>query len=557
MSPSPATPQATLVARHLHHERGGHTVLDDVSLSGGPTTCLGVVGPNGVGKSTLLQILAGLLVPTTGELRLDPPTAAIGYLSQEHGRERDETVVAALTRRTGVTGAEEELAAAASGLAAGGSAAEQRYAVALERYEAISAGDFEARLVSACAQVALPPEVTAQPVSTLSGGQEAKVALAAVLLARFDLTLLDEPTNDLDFDGLARLEEMVTRRTGGMVIVSHDRAFLERTVTDVLELDEHSRRGTVYGGGWAAYQSERAADQDHAVEDYAVYESQRADLRRRAQRERQWATSGVAREKKHPRDNDKSQRNFRMERTEKLAGRARRTERALGALEAVEKPWEGWDLRFTISETARSGDVVVRLEDAVVRRGDFTLGPITLDIAWAERVALVGPNGSGKTTLVEAVLGRLPLSAGTRRMGPSVVVGELAQDRRILGDAPNLSDAFMMATGLPRDQARSQLAKFGLGADAVIRPGSTLSPGERTRAELAAFAALGVNFLVLDEPTNHLDLPAIEQLESALEDYGGTLLMVSHDRRLLETVTTTRRVELPGGNEPSRGLRKG
>ena len=557
MSPSPATPQATLVARHLHHERGGHTVLDDVSLSVGPTTCLGVVGPNGVGKSTLLQILAGLLVPTTGELRLDPPTAAIGYLSQEHGRERDETVVAALTRRTGVTGAEEELAAAASGLAAGGSAAEQRYAVALERYEAISAGDFEARLVSACAQVALPPEVTAQPVSTLSGGQEAKVALAAVLLARFDLTLLDEPTNDLDFDGLARLEEMVTRRTGGMVIVSHDRAFLERTVTDVLELDEHSRRGTVYGGGWAAYQSERAADQDHAVEDYAVYESQRADLRRRAQRERQWATSGVAREKKHPRDNDKSQRNFRMERTEKLAARARRTERALGALEAVEKPWEGWDLRFTISETARSGDVVVRLEDAVVRRGDFTLGPITLDIAWAERVALVGPNGSGKTTLVEAVLGRLPLSAGTRRMGPSVVVGELAQDRRILGDAPNLSDAFMMATGLPRDQARSQLAKFGLGADAVIRPGSTLSPGERTRAELAAFAALGVNFLVLDEPTNHLDLPAIEQLESALEDYGGTLLMVSHDRRLLETVTTTRRVELPGGNEPSRGLRKG
>ena len=557
MSPSPATPQATLVARHLHHERGGHTVLDDVSLSVGPTTCLGVVGPNGVGKSTLLQILAGLLVPTTGELRLDPPTAAIGYLSQEHGRERDETVVAALTRRTGVTGAEEELAAAASGLAPGGSAAEQRYAVALERYEAISAGDFEARLVSACAQVALPPEVTAQPVSTLSGGQEAKVALAAVLLARFDLTLLDEPTNDLDFDGLARLEEMVTRRTGGMVIVSHDRAFLERTVTDVLELDEHSRRGTVYGGGWAAYQSERAADQDHAVEDYAVYESQRADLRRRAQRERQWATSGVAREKKHPRDNDKSQRNFRMERTEKLAGRARRTERALGALEAVEKPWEGWDLRFTISETARSGDVVVRLEDAVVRRGDFTLGPISLDIAWAERVALVGPNGSGKTTLVEAVLGRLPLSAGTRRMGPSVVVGELAQDRRILGDAPNLSDAFMMATGLPRDQARSQLAKFGLGADAVIRPGSTLSPGERTRAELAAFAALGVNFLVLDEPTNHLDLPAIEQLESALEDYGGTLLMVSHDRRLLETVTTTRRVELPGGNEPSRGLRKG
>ncbi len=548
-------PHATLVARHLHHERGGHTVLDDVSLSVGPATCLGVLGPNGVGKSTLLQILAGLLAPSAGEVRVDPPPATVGYLTQEHARAGGETVRAALTRRAGVAAVEAELSAAASFLAAGGPGADDRYAAALARYEAASAGDFEARLVSACAQVALPPDVAEQPVSTLSGGQEARVALAAILLARFDLTLLDEPTNDLDFEALSRLEDIVGRRAGGMVIVSHDRAFLERTVTDVLELDGHSRTGTTYGGGWAAYRTERAADQAHAAGDYAVYASQRAELRRRAERERQWATTGVAREKKHPRDNDKSQRKFRIERTETLAGRARRTERALESLEAVEKPWEGWDLRFAINEAARSGDVVVRLEEAVIERGDFRLGPCTLDVAWAERLALVGANGSGKTTLLEALLGRLPLSAGTRRMGPGVVVGELAQDRRILGDKPNLADAFTAATGLPRDQARSQLAKFGLGADAVLRPSSSLSPGERTRAELAAFAALGVNFLVLDEPTNHLDLPAIEQLEAALQDYGGTLLLVSHDRRLLQAVTTTRRVELPGRGEASRGLR--
>jgi ATPase subunit of ABC transporter with duplicated ATPase domains len=553
--PSPAaTPHATLVAHHLRQERGGHTVLDDVSLSVGPATCLGVVGPNGVGKSTLLQILAGLLVPTSGEVKVDPPTATVGYLSQEHARDGDETVRGALIRRAGVAAVEEELTGAAAGLATGGTEADDRYAVALARYEATSAGDFEARLVNACAQVALPADVAEQPVSTLSGGQEARVALAAILLARFDLTLLDEPTNDLDFDGLSRLEDMVVRRTGGMVIVSHDRAFLERTVTDVLELDEHSRSGRTYGGGWAAYQSERAADQAHANTDFAVYEAQRAELRQRAQRERQWATTGVAKEKNNPRDNDKSQRKYRMERTETLAGRARRTERALDSLQAVDKPWEGWDLRFTISEATRSGDVVVRLEDALIQRGDFTLGPFTLDIAWAERVALVGANGSGKTTLVEALLGRLPLAAGTRRIGPSVVIGEIAQDRRILGDNRNLAEAFTVATGLPRDQARSQLAKFGLGAEAVLRPPSSLSPGERTRAELAAFAALGVNFLVLDEPTNHLDLPAIEQLESALQGFGGTLLLVSHDRRLLESVTTTRRVELPGRSDLGRDL---
>ena len=245
-----------------------------------------------------------------------------------------------------------------------------------------------------------------------------------------------------------------------------------------------------------------------------------------------------------------------MERTETLAGRARRTERALNALEAVEKPWEGWDLRFTISR--RRGRATSWCDSRMLSSSGATSHWVrsrwTSPGPSASRS--VGPNGSGKTTLVETLLGRLPLSAGTRRLGPSVVVGELAQDRRILGDAPNLADAFIAATGLPRDQARSQLAKFGLDAGAVVRPPSSLSPGERTRAELAAFAALGVNFLVLDEPTNHLDLPAIEQLESALQQYGGTLLLVSHDRRLLEKVTITRQVELPGRHEASRGLRK-
>jgi len=540
-----AAPPATLVAHRLRHERGGQPVLDDVSLTVDPATCLGVVGPNGVGKSTLLQILAGLLEPVAGDVRVDPPTATVGYLSQEHAPAGVETVRAALYRRTGIAAAEADLSAAAAALGAGEARADDRYATALARYESISAGDFEARLVSTLGQVGLPVPLAGQPVATLSGGQGARVALAAILLARFDITLLDEPTNDLDFDGLSRLEEMVARRSGGMVIVSHDRAFLDRTVTDVLELDEHTSTGRMYGGGWAGYQAERESDRVHADEAYAVYEAQRAELRQRAQRERQWATSGVARERKQPRNNDRAQRDFRINRTERLASRARRTERALESLEVVEKPWEGWDLRFTIGEATRSGAVVVRLADAVIERGDFSLGPLTVDIAWADRIALVGPNGSGKTTLVQAILGQLPLAAGTRRMGPSVVVGELAQDRRVLQDASSLADAFEAATGLPRDRARSQLAKFGLGADAVLRPPSSLSPGERTRAELAAFVARGVNFLVLDEPTNHLDLPAIEQLESALHGYGGTLLLVSHDRRLLESVPLTRRVELP------------
>ncbi|HSZ38129.1 MAG TPA: ABC-F family ATP-binding cassette domain-containing protein [Acidimicrobiales bacterium] len=549
---------ATLSARELRFERGGETVLDGVSLTVGPETCLGVVGPNGIGKSTLLQILAGLLEPADGgAVRVDPPTATVGYLSQEHEHDAGETVRDALYRRTGAAAAEAELTRAAVALGEGRSQADDDYAAALARYESLGAADFEARLAGVLDQVGLPAEMAARGSGALSGGQEARVALAAILLARFDITLLDEPTNDLDFDGLARLEDMVTRRRGGMVIVSHDRAFLNGTVTDVLEIKEHTRRGRLYGGGWAGYLAERAADRAHAEEAYAVYRSQRTDLARRAQRERQWATSGVSKEKKNPRDNDKAQRDFRVNRTEKLASRARRTERALDALEVVEKPWEGWDLQFSINEAARSGAVVAHLEDAVLERGDFVLGPLTVDISWADRVALVGPNGSGKTTLVEAILGRMPLASGTQRMGSSVVVGELGQDRRVLSDtSSSVVDAFMAATALPISSARSQLAKFGLGAEAVLRPPASLSPGERTRAELAAFAAKGVNFLVLDEPTNHLDLPAIEQLESALEGYEGTLLLVSHDRRLLESVTVTRRIVLPGRDQAFRGLRE-
>jgi ATPase subunit of ABC transporter with duplicated ATPase domains len=567
LTPS-ASSVATLVARDISQERAGRVVLDHLSLSIGPDTCLGIVGPNGVGKSTLLQVLAGLMVATSGSLRLDPPEATVGYLAQEHIVEGTETVRQAILRRTGVAAAEAELAEAAAGLEGGRPNDNDRYDVALARYEALAAGDPDARLATTLADLGLGIEVADQAVRTLSGGQEARLALAVIMLSRFDITLLDEPTNDLDFDGLARLESFVQRQHGGMVIVSHDRTFLDRTVTSVLEIDEQ-HAGQLYGGGWAGYLVEREVSRQHAADAFATYDAARRDLRSRVQRERQWATSGVTKEKRSPRDNDKAQRDFRINKTEKLASRARRTERAIDALDVVEKPWEGWDLRFSIEQAPRSGAVVVRLHDAVLQRGDFTLGPFDLEIGWADRLALVGPNGSGKTTLVECILGRLALAAGTRTMGPSVVVGELGQDRRLIGTSaagsrtngadgvhaadgvfgaspPGLTvvDALMRNSGLVLSEARSLLAKFGLGADTVTRHPASLSPGERTRAELAAFAASGVNFLVLDEPTNHLDLPAIEQLESALEQFDGTLLLVSHDRRLLEQVSVGRRLEL-------------
>jgi len=541
------TAPATLVARSVSIARGGRTVLADVSLTVGPGSCVGVVGPNGVGKSTLLRLLAGLEQPDSGFVTLDPPTALVGYLAQEHEQVPGETVRSHLTRRTGTQGAEDELGSAAAGLADGTREAEARYEAALERFTALGAGDLDARIDSVLDELGLGAPLADREIATLSGGQEAKVALAAVELSRFSVTLLDEPTNDLDFEGLGRLQAWIGRRPGGMVIVSHDRAFLEQTVSTVLELDEHDHSAHEFGGGWAGYQAERATARRHAEEAYGLYERSRTGLRERADRQRQWATKGVARETRSPRDNDKAQRAFRVDRTEKLASKARQTERAMAALDEVEKPWEGWDLRFTIEQTGRAGDIVVRLRDAVVERGAFRLGPLDLEIAWGERLGLTGANGSGKSSLVAAMIGTFPLTSGERWVGPSVVTGVLGQDRRALGGGRDLVRELCDRCGLDVSEARSLLAKFGLEAEQVTRPAGTLSPGERTRAELATFQALGVNFLVLDEPTNHLDLPAIEQLESALRSFTGTMLLVTHDRRMLESVELTRTMSLGDG----------
>ena len=230
------------------------------------------------------------------------------------------------------------------------------------------------------------------------------------------------------------------------------------------------------------------------------------------------------------------------------AAKARQTERLIERLDVVEEPRKEWELRMEIAAAPRAGAVVATLRDAVVRRGEFTLGPVNLQIDWADRVAVTGANGSGKSTLLGALLGRLPLTGGQAALGPGVVVGEVDQARGLfLGDVP-LLDAFRAAVpDLSPADARTLLAKFGLRAQHVLRPAATLSPGERTRAALALLQGRGVNLLVLDEPTNHLDLPAIEQLESALDSYPGTLLLVTHDRRMLDAVRLDRRLEVSAG----------
>src|SRR5215211_1118562 len=518
-----------LAARRATKFYGAKAVLEDVSLVVPPHARLGVVGPNGSGKTTLLRLLAGVEEPDAGTVERTPPTLTVGYLPQEPDLQPGEAVLDYLARRAGVAAAAHRVDELASALVERPDRTAE-HADALDRLLALGGADFEARARATAADVGIAPDRLDAAADALSGGQRARVALAAILLSRFDVLLLDEPTNDLDFAGLALLERFLASTESVLVVVSHDRELLDRVATRIVELEDGGAGVREWAGGWSEYEQARSQARRRQYEEYERVVDERGRLQEQARRMSEWEQRGYGQGRK-------------KKKTKDVKGLYRRR---LARLEqnGAEKPFEPWELKLEIAPAERGGDVVARLSRAVVERGAFRLGPVDLELRRGDRLALVGPNGIGKTTLLNALLGRLPLADGSRELGAAVEPAELEQGReRFAGKEPLLT-AFTAATALRSEEARTLLAKFGLGADEVLRASASLSPGERTRAALAAFAARGVNLLVLDEPTNHLDLPAIEQLEHALEQYKGALVVVSHDRRFLEQVAPTRTLDL-------------
>ncbi|MGV0593037.1 ABC-F family ATP-binding cassette domain-containing protein [Mycolicibacterium porcinum] len=534
---------ATLVAKNVAGGFAHRTLFEGLDLTVAPGDVVGVVGANGAGKSTLLRILAGDLEPLDGVINLAPADGFVGWLPQEHERVPGETVAAYIARRTGCTQATVAMDTAAAALADPAADADA-YSAALDHWLATGAADLDERLPVVLAELGFDVD-TMRPDSTLmtalSGGQAARVGLAALMLSRFDIVLLDEPTNDLDLDGLDRLENIVSDLRGGVVLVSHDREFLARTVTRVLELDLAQNRTTVYGGGYESYLEEREVARRHRREEYDEFAEKKADLVARARTQREWSSQGVRNAMRKAPDNDKNRRRAQTESSEKQAQKVRQMESRIARLEEVEEPRKEWTLQFTITAAPRSSSVVATLDNAVVRQGDFALGPVSLQVNAGERIGITGPNGAGKSTLLRLLLGGRRPDEGRASLGANVAIGEIDQARADFTGEGRLVDRFERhVPEWPTADVRTLLAKFGLKADHVEREVDDLSPGERTRAGLALLQARGTNVLVLDEPTNHLDLPAIEQLEQALESYDGALLLVTHDRRMLENVRLDR-----------------
>ena len=552
---------ATLVAKNVAGGFAHRTLFESLDVTVAPGDVIGVVGANGAGKSTLLRILAGDLEPLDGVVSLAPADAFVGWLPQEHERVPGETVAGYIARRAGCTDATQAMEAAAAALAAPAEGPANvdpavAYSAALDHWLATGAADLDERLPSVLADLGLDiggqersdpgkrsdavrPEST--QMTALSGGQAARVGLAALMLSRFDVVLLDEPTNDLDLDGLERLEQFVRDLRGGVVLVSHDREFLARTVTRVLELDLAQNTNTVFGGGYESYLEEREVARRHRREQYDEFAEKKADLVARARTQREWSSQGVRNAMRKAPDNDKNRRRAATESSEKQAQKVRQMESRIARLEEVVEPRKEWTLEFTIGAAPRSSSVVATLDNAVVRQGDFVLGPISLQVDAGERIGITGPNGAGKSTLLRLLLGRQQPDEGRASLGANIDIGEIDQTRADFTGPDRLIDRFeQRVPSWSTADVRTLLAKFGLRADHVERAVDALSPGERTRAGLALLQARGTNVLVLDEPTNHLDLAAIEQLEQALDTYDGALLLVTHDRRMLQNVRLDR-----------------
>ncbi len=538
---------AQLIVQSLTCAHGPDVVISDATFTIAADARVGVIGPNGSGKSTLFRTLASLHEPESGSCTVIPSAATVGLMPQQ----LDPTHATVPTDRwlrahsgVGAIETELELASAAIGQSAD---ADDRYDLALRRFVAIDPAGFDERVRAMLDEVGLGHVRVHQPVGTLSGGEGTRLLLALVGLSSADVLLLDEPTNGLDSEGLVVLDQLLMRRQGPTAVISHDRAFLSGYVTTVLEVDGHARTVTEYNGGYDAWLEARATARRHAEHAYTEWARTRDELVDRARRQREWSERGVHRARR-TQEPDRNVRQYKIETGEQLAAKASRTQRTLDRHDAdrVEKPWDGWELRLSFAEAPTAGSDVARLDGAVLQRGSFRLGPIDAVLVSRDRVLLTGANGAGKSTIVDALLGDLEPVEGSSTLGPGTVVGRLGQARNDFGSGP-LIDAFIAASGCSMADARSGLAKVGLAADHVERSMGSLSTGELTRARLALFAAREVNTIVLDEPTNHLDLEAIEQLEAALASFGGTLLVITHDRRMIENLDLTRRWHLTDG----------
>jgi macrolide transport system ATP-binding/permease protein len=526
-----------LTVRQLSKFYGDRQVLRDVSLTLDRGQHKGLVGANGAGKSTLLKAIVGEIGPDGGSVTLEPD-AEIGYLPQTlaaaAGKSVDELLHDSLAKVYQLEKRMRELERAMT--SANGDLGDvlAEYAEVSECFERRGGYDLAHRLEIVLGGLAVADIDRSRSVATLSGGEKTRVCLAALLLRAPDLLLLDEPTNHMDFAAMEWLEAYLQSYPGGLIVVSHDRHFLNRTVTAILEVDEHSGQVKQYTGDYDAYAEAKHLERQQWIEAYAAQQEEIAELR--------LVIKGKARQVAHnrpPRDNDKYIKHFKRERVDTAVARnVSAAEEKLRRIEADPLPEPPKKLAINSEfdpKTLTSGSPLAvsglgkTFGETVVLDGvTFALGP-------RSRVVIVGPNGAGKSTLLRILTGAEPADAGDVTVAGSVVVGYLDQEQESLDNDATLFDVYRQGRTGHFEEMKAELLKYGLFTwPDLLKPVSTLSIGQKRKLQIARLIATGANLLLLDEPTNHISFDVLEAFEEALLDFPGPVLAISHDRRFID-----------------------
>lgn len=534
-----------LTGRELGYEVEGHEIFSGVNISVSNGDKIGLVGPNGAGKTTLLHLLNGDILPGEGEVI--STDVEVGLLPQNLEDRRDQRVYDFLEEATGVTLVKEIFDKIEKEYSDDPSEDNLlEYVEASERLGFFRVDEFDATVEKSLKRSGLNPEIAGKEIGYLSGGQRNRVALAAIMATQYDVILLDEPTNNLDVEGIAILEKFINASRAAFLMVSHDRRFLRNATSRIVELLGGDRGVNNYGLGYEeyvearlqTYEAELKRYEEHKIAVKALESSVRAKKVRANSAER----GGSKRS-----DSDKLGANYRAGRASgHLARQANALETRLDQLrsDAPNKPQEPVSLDFMFEEGELTKSTLINISDVEVTYGNAqsteakTMGPYSLQIKGQDRIAIVGPNGSGKTTLLRSLMGLTETSVGTRTVSTEARIAYIDQNQTLPSpDRTPLQNLIELAPGLPKNQAMHLLTKFNLDRNTIgSMKAANLSGGERAKVLLASVAAKRANLLILDEPTNNLDIPTIEGLQEALRSYKGALVLVSHDRDFIDGI---------------------
>lgn len=530
---------------HISYEIGGKEVLHDASFTINSGEKVGLVGPNGAGKTTLLRLINGDLTPTSGEIiRTDEE---IGMLPQDLREWLDHSVHGFIEEVTGVKDAREQFDEQCSRLEHDSSERTLLlYADALERYDKFEVASFDTNLEKALRGAGIASIDTNKEIGNFSGGQRTRIALAAVFASRYDVVLLDEPTNNLDEKGVVVLEKFIEGSNASFLMVSHDRRFLRNATSRIIELMGGDQGVRQYGLGYDEYIEAREKAKQATFDRYEQYEKEKKRLERAAKAARVKANSAGS--NRSNADNDKLTAHFRKEKAASgLAGTASSISTRLRRLEEPERPEEDVSLSFLFSEQATKKLNLLSVINLEVDYGNGQkIGPISLNIRSGDKVLLTGENGAGKTSIIRGIMNMAPVSSGDVHANKDAGLIYIDQNQTLpLPNVSALDNLRHLAPSLELHDAINLLIRFNLKKDTLqTTPGAELSGGERAKVLLAGVAANDAGLLILDEPTNNLDIPTIEALEIALRDYTGGVLLVSHDRDFVKNIGITETISV-------------